>query len=53
MLILCNGKLIDGTGHDPVDRVSIVVEGNRNKSIEPSTIYTGNKNTVDLKGLTI
>ena len=53
MLILYNGRLIDGTGRDPVDNVSIVIEGNRIKSVEPSIIYPGEKNTVDLKGLTV
>lgn len=53
MLILCNGRLIDGTGHDPVDKVSIVLENNRIKSIEPSTTYPDKRNTINLKGLTV
>ena len=53
MLILYNGRLIDGTGRDPVDNFSIVIEGNLIKSVEPSIMYPGEKNTVDLKGLTV
>jgi enamidase len=53
VLILCNGRLIDGTDRDPVDNVSIVIEGNRIKSVGPSINHPGEKNTVDLKGLTV
>jgi len=53
VLILCNGRLIDGTGRDPVDNVSIVIEGNRIKSIELSTTYPDKRNTINLNGLTI
>jgi imidazolonepropionase-like amidohydrolase len=53
LLILSNGRLIDGTGRDPVDNVAIVIEGDLVKSVEPSIIYLGEKNTIDLKGLTI
>jgi imidazolonepropionase-like amidohydrolase len=53
VLILYNGRLIDGTDRDPVDNVSIVIEGNGIKSVEPSTIYPDQKNTIDLKGLTV
>ena len=53
LLILCNGRLIDGTGRDPIDKVSVVIEGNRFKSVEPSTIYPDKRNTINLKGLTV
>lgn len=53
MLILSNGRLIDGTGHDPTDMMSIIIESNRIKSVQPSTVYPDRTNIVDLRGLTV
>jgi len=53
VLILSNGRLIDGTGHDPTDTMSIIIESNRIKSVEPSTIHPDKTNIVDLRGLTV
>ena len=35
MLALVNGRLIDGTGHEPVEKATIVVDGNRIKNVGP------------------
>lgn len=53
MLILTNGRLIDGTGLDPTDMMGIIIERNRIRSVEPSTIYPDKTNIVDLRGLTV
>jgi len=53
VLILSNGRLIDGTGHDPTDMMSIIIETNRIKSVETSTSYPDKTNIVDLRGLTV
>lgn len=53
MLILTNGRLIDGTGLDPTDMMGIIIESNRIRSVEPSTIYPDKTNIVDLRGLTV
>jgi len=53
VLILTNGRLIDGTGLDPTDMMGIIIERNRIRSVEPSTIYPDKTNIVDLRGLTV
>jgi len=52
VLNLTNGRLIDGTGRDPIEKISITIDGNRIKSIEPVN-YPDKTNVVDLRGLTV
>ena len=53
MLTLTNGRLIDGTGRDPIEKISIIIDGNRIKSVEPVSSYPDKTNVVDLRGLTV
>jgi imidazolonepropionase-like amidohydrolase len=53
VLALTNGRLIDGTGRDPVEKISIIIDGNRIKSVGPSNSFPGNANVVDLQDLTV
>ena len=53
MLTLTNGRLIDGTGRDPIEKVSIIIDSNRIKSVEPVSIYPDKTNVLDLRGLTV
>ncbi|MCJ7669490.1 MAG: amidohydrolase family protein [Dehalococcoidia bacterium] len=53
MLILTNGRLIDGTGRDPVEKTSIIVDGNRIKSAEAVTSHPEKTNVIDLRNLTV
>jgi enamidase len=53
VLTVANGRLIDGTGRDPVDNVSITINGNRIKSVEPAGNHPDKINVVDVRGLTL
>jgi imidazolonepropionase-like amidohydrolase len=53
VLTLTNGKLIDGTGRDPIEKISITIDGNRIKSVEPVSSYSDKTDVVDLSGLTV
>ena len=53
MLTLTNGRLIDGTGREPIEKISIIIDGNRIKSIEPVSSNPDKTNLVDLRGLTV
>jgi len=52
VLALKNLGLIDGTGHDPIENMAILIDGNHIKSVGPIDIYPENTRTVDLRGLT-
>ena len=53
MLTLANGRLIDGTGRDPIEKISITIDGDRIKKIEAGSSYPDKTNVVDLRGLTV
>ena len=53
MLALTNVRLIDGTGHDPIENMAIIIDGNRIKDIGLVTGYPDSTNVVDLRGLTV
>ena len=53
MLALTNVRLIDGTGHDPIENMAIILDGNRIKNVGLVTSYPDNTNVVDLRGLTV
>jgi imidazolonepropionase-like amidohydrolase len=53
VLILTNGRLIDGTGRDPIEKLAIIIDGNRIKSVEPVSNLPDKTNVVDLRGLTV
>ena len=53
MLALTNVRLIDGTGHGPIENMAIIIDGNRIKNVGPVTGYPENMNVVDLRGLTV
>jgi len=53
MLALKNLRLIDGTGHSPSDKRTIIINGNRIESVGPINIYPENAHAVDLRGLTV
>jgi len=53
VLILTNGRLIDGTGRDPVEKTSIIVDANRIKSVGAVTSYPEKTNVIDLRNLTV
>jgi imidazolonepropionase-like amidohydrolase len=53
VLALTNIRLIDGTGHDPIVNVDIVIDGNRIRNVGPVTSYPENANVIDLHGLTV
>ncbi len=53
MLALTNVRLIDGTGHDPIENMAIIIDGNRIKNVGLVTSYPDNTNVVDLRGLTV
>jgi enamidase len=53
VLALTNVRLIDGTGHDPIENMAIVIDGNRIKNVGLVTSYPDNTNVVDLRGLTV
>jgi len=53
VLALTNVRLIDGTGHDPIENMAIIIDGNRIKNVGLVTSYPDNTNVVDLRGLTL
>jgi len=53
LLTLTKGRLIDGTGRDPTDKMAIIIEDNRIKSVESVSSYPDKTNLVDLRGLTV
>ena len=53
MLALTNVRLIDGTGHGPIENMAIIIDGNRIKDIGLVTGYPDSTNVVDLRGLTV
>ena len=53
MLALTNVRLIDGTGHGPIENMAIIIDGNRIKNLGAVTGYPDNTNVVDLRGLTV
>lgn len=53
MLALTNVRLIDGTGHDPIENMAIIIDGNRIKNVGLVTSYPDNTNVVNLRGLTV
>jgi len=53
MLALTNARLIDGTGHGPIENMAIIIDGNRIKNIGLVTGYPDNTNVIDLRGLTV
>jgi imidazolonepropionase-like amidohydrolase len=53
MLALLNCRLIDGTGHGPFDKISVLIEGNRIQSIQPSGGPIAAAGALDLQGLTL
>jgi enamidase len=53
VLALTNVRLIDGTGHDPIENMAIIIDGNRIKNVGLVTNYPDNTNVVDLRGLTV
>jgi imidazolonepropionase-like amidohydrolase len=53
VLAITNIRLIDGTGRDPIENTSIIIDGNHIKNVGPVTDYPDNTNIVDLRGLTV
>ena len=53
MLTLTNGRLIDGTGRDPIEKISITIDGDRIKRIEAGSSCPDKTNVIDLRGLTV
>jgi len=53
MLVLIDGTLIDGTGREPVEKATIVVNGNCVSSVGLEVSYPEGASVIDLKGLTI
>jgi enamidase len=53
VLALTNVRLIDGTGHGPIENMAIIIDGNRIKNIGLVTGYPDSTNVVDLRGLTV
>jgi len=53
VLVLKGGRLIEGTGREPSENTSIVIDGDRIKSVEPASNQRGNGNAIDLRGLTV
>lgn len=53
MLALINGTLIDGTGREPVEKATVVVDSNRIRCVGSGIGYPEGAIVIDLKGLTI
>ena len=53
MLVLTNGTLIDGTGHDPLYKATVIIKGNRVDYAGSETGYPEDAEVFDLQGLTI
>ena len=53
MLVLTDGRLIDGTGREPIEKTNILIEGNRISNVGSEISYPEGASVIDLKGLTI
>ena len=53
MFILSNGTLIDGTGHKPIQKAIVIINGNRVGDVGSRIKYPEDANMIDLHGLTI
>lgn len=53
MLTLDNLRLIDGTGHDPIDKATIIIDGSIIKRIGTEISDADKTNTIDLNGFTV
>lgn len=53
MLVFTNGLLIDGTGHDPIYKATVIITGNRIQYAGSETEYSKDAEVFDLRGLTI
>ena len=53
MLVLTNGRLIDGTGSDPIEKLAIIIDGNLIKSVKAVNGYPDKRKIIDLQGLTV
>jgi len=53
MFILSNGTLIDGTGHKPIQKAIVIINGNRVEDVGSRIKYPEDANMIDLHGLTI
>ena len=53
MLALTNGTLIDGTGQEPLEKATVVVEANTIKGVGPEISYPEGIPTIDLGGRVI
>ena len=53
MLILTNGRLIDGNGKKPVDKATITIKGNLIDDVGTQVSYPKNETVIDLKGLVV
>lgn len=53
MLVFKNAKLIDGTGKEPVENASILIEHGRFREIGTDLSYPGDTIVIDLKGKTV
>ena len=52
MLALIHARLIDGTGRDPVQDASIIIDGNHIEDAGLATSYPDDAKVVDVRGLT-
>ena len=52
-LIIANAELIDGTGSDPIDGVSISIDGNRIHSISLNPVTNQGDRIIDASGRTV
>lgn len=53
MFVLSNGTLIDGTGHKPIQKSIVIINGSRIEDVGSRIKYPEDTNMVDLHGLTI
>lgn len=53
MIVLNNGTLVDGTGRKPVQKVIVMVKGNRVESVGSRIECPEDSNVIDLQNLTI
>ena len=53
MLVLTNGILIDGIGHKPTQKATVVIEGNRVDNVGSDIKYPEDTNVINLHNLTI
>jgi len=53
ILAVINGRLIDGTGSEPVEKATIVANGNLITTVGPEISYPKGASVVNIEGLTI